>query len=113
MCFYFVQCIYNGFAANGGYQIGAFCSPYTQGNNCGQNVQAFDVRTVTVHPQYNGNSQINDFALVRLSGTSSITPVAMDQLNISSSYASGKRVWPIGKYPVGFLIPVLVDLQTN
>jgi len=86
---------------NGGYQIGALCAPYgpSNGNNCGQKVESFGIRKITQHPNYNGSTVNNDFALVRLDGVSSISPVQMDTGNISPGYedvSSKTNLWPIG-----------------
>ena len=83
-----------------GFQIGALCDPYTSGNNCGQAIEYFSVRSTTIHPTYTTNDQTgatNDFVLVRLNGSSSITPVDIDSANISNSYSDGKgNLWAIG-----------------
>ncbi len=73
---------------NGGYQIGALCAPYGPSNskNCGQKVEKFGINDIIEHPNYNESSLSNDFALVRLSDRSTITPVNMDQGNISPGY---------------------------
>ena len=86
---------------NGGYQIGALCAPYgpSQSANCGQKVEKFNIREIIEHPNYNDNNVDNDFALVRLSGKSTITPVSMDQGNISPGYENVNfktNLWPIG-----------------
>eukprot|EP00548_Thalassiothrix_antarctica_P018334 CAMPEP_0194194308 /NCGR_PEP_ID=MMETSP0154-20130528/75515_1 /TAXON_ID=1049557 /ORGANISM="Thalassiothrix antarctica, Strain L6-D1" /LENGTH=456 /DNA_ID=CAMNT_0038918729 /DNA_START=70 /DNA_END=1436 /DNA_ORIENTATION=+ len=86
---------------NGGYQIGALCAPYgpNESNNCGQAVQSFGISDIIPHPNYNSNSVQNDFALVRLDGSSTITPVTMDPGDISPSYENlslKENLWPIG-----------------
>lgn len=84
---------------NGGYQIGALCTPYSQGNNCGQDVESFGIDKVIPHPNYSSNTLENDFALVRLDGSSTITPVDMDQGDISPGYENlslKQNLWPIG-----------------
>lgn len=88
------HCITNSLT---GFQIGALCNPYTSSSNCGQTIQYFSVQTITKHPNYNKFLHDNDFALVRLNGSSSITPVGIDDTNISSGYPNGKRnLWVIG-----------------
>jgi secreted trypsin-like serine protease len=91
------HCINNNFRAYGGYEIGAYCS---QTDNCGQNEESFDVRQIIVHPDYNRTELLdNDFALVRLSGISTITPVNMDGdgVSLSNGYSAGELVSAIGK----------------
>jgi trypsin len=80
-----------------GAQIGALKSPYTSTNG-GQAPAVYRSGvSVTNHPNYNSNSMANDFALIRLSSRVDVTPVAVDQNNLSGSYANGKaNLWPIG-----------------
>lgn len=90
------HCTESGFGtwpAGHGYQIGALCSPYTQGNNCGQKVQAINIKKLFVHPNYNNKSWDNDFALLSLQKASKITPVEMDDGTVSKDYPDGK--WPL------------------
>eukprot|EP00554_Chaetoceros_debilis_P004724 CAMPEP_0194095206 /NCGR_PEP_ID=MMETSP0149-20130528/56707_1 /TAXON_ID=122233 /ORGANISM="Chaetoceros debilis, Strain MM31A-1" /LENGTH=224 /DNA_ID=CAMNT_0038781145 /DNA_START=252 /DNA_END=923 /DNA_ORIENTATION=- len=87
--------------SNGGFQIGALCWPYgpNKGKNCGQKVESFGISEITVHPIWDYYNSYNDFALVRLDGTSSISPVGMDNGNISPAYenmSSKTNLWPIG-----------------
>ena len=88
-----------------GFRIGALCHPYTSGNNCGQATEYFSVQSSTSHPNYiqpslpnyNQTGNTNDLVLVRLNGSSSITPVDIDSANISNSYSDGKgNLWTIG-----------------
>jgi V8-like Glu-specific endopeptidase len=90
------HCIDNEFINNGGYMIGALCSPYTQNSNCGQKLEKFAVQKVYKHPNYNSSTTNMDFTLVKLNGSSSITPVPIDQGNISTNYASGKALITLG-----------------
>lgn len=81
------------------YQIGALCSPYTNGNNCGQAVEDIDVADIYIHPGYNANLSDKDLALVKLDGVSSITPVDMDLDGFAETYESMAvkgDLWPIG-----------------
>jgi len=88
------HCINNSLS---GFQIGALCNLYTSSSNCGQKIQYFNVQTIIKHPDYNSSSINNDFALVRLNGSSSIAPVGIDDTNISSDYPDGKgNLWVIG-----------------
>lgn len=48
--------------------------------NLGSNTEEyeeFNVQSEIKHPSYNGNSQINDFMLIRISGVSTISPVIL------------------------------------
>ena len=52
------HCVYgniNGLESNGGYQIGALCSPYgpNASNNCNQNVKKYGITKIYQHPSYN------------------------------------------------------------
>ena len=68
-------------------------------------MEYFSVRSSTRHPNYkfddpddpDYNGENYDFVLVRLNGSSSITPVDIDSANISNSYSNGKgNLWTIG-----------------
>jgi len=88
----------------GGYQIGALCSPYgpDTSSNCGQVVESFGIKDIIMHPDYDEDDSLtNDFALVRLNGRSSITPVTMDTGSVSPKYEDVSfkgNLWPIGKF---------------
>eukprot|EP00547_Thalassionema_nitzschioides_P000836 CAMPEP_0194199160 /NCGR_PEP_ID=MMETSP0156-20130528/279_1 /TAXON_ID=33649 /ORGANISM="Thalassionema nitzschioides, Strain L26-B" /LENGTH=604 /DNA_ID=CAMNT_0038924015 /DNA_START=90 /DNA_END=1904 /DNA_ORIENTATION=+ len=91
----------NGLKNNGGFQIGALCAPYgpSSANNCGQDVESFGINEIYMHPIYNSDTLQNDFALVRLAGSSTITPVDMDPGTVSPGYenlSSKGNLWPIG-----------------
>jgi len=91
------HCINDNFRAYGGYEIGAYCG---QTNNCGQREESFGVGKITVHPDYDTPEQMdNDFALVRLRGISTITPVKMDGdgVSLSNGYSPDKLVSVIGE----------------
>jgi len=86
---------------NGGYQIGALCSPYgpNAGNNCQQDVESLGISSITMHPNYSSDTLQNDFALVRLDSASTITPVSIDPGDVSPGYenlALKQNLWPIG-----------------
>lgn len=99
------HCVYNNIPdleSNGGYQIGALCSPYgpSASSNCQQNVEKYGITKIYQHPLYNNNNLGNDFALVRLNGSTNIQPVNLDPGNISPAYEnmnSKGNLWPIGK----------------
>lgn len=79
------QCISDSLT---GFQIGA------------QTVQYFSARTIITHPNYKKDPLAwlnNDFALVRLNGSSSIAPVGIDDTNVSNDYPNDKgNLWVIG-----------------
>lgn len=92
----------NQLLSNGGYQIGALCAPYgpDSSNNCQQGMESFGINEIIPHPNYSGSTLQYDFALVRLDGSSTITPVNMDPGNISPGYENlslKENLWPIGK----------------
>ena len=84
------HCITGSFRASGTLRVGAFSSPYTSGNNGGQPVEFFEIKQFVDHPDYDDPSSDNDYSLLRLDGTSTITPVALDSSNLSDSYSNGK-----------------------
>ena len=71
------------------FLVGALCPFQNQDNNCQQYYETKGVAKVYSHPNYNANTLANDFALVQLTSRSKITPVKLDQKNISASFASG------------------------
>jgi secreted trypsin-like serine protease len=71
------------------FLVGALCPFQSLDNNCGQYYEIKDVAKVYKHPDFNPNTLVNDFALVRLSTRSKIAPVTLDQRNNSASYTSG------------------------
>lgn len=88
-----------GFSNSGvGVQIGALCPPYgpSASDNCGQDVESFDVIEVFDHPGYNPSSSDKDFSLLKLSGSSTIPPVPMDSMGASENYPDGTPLYPIG-----------------
>ena len=62
-------------ASTSAVQIGAVCP--NESDNCGVDVQQINVESITPHPNYNGNTMNNDFALVKLVSRANATPVAM------------------------------------
>ena len=83
-----------------GFEIGALCAPFLNGDNCGQKIEKFLVTEVFIHPKFEKSGYLNDFALLRLDGLSTITPVPMDLApKLSNTYASGKSgLWVIGEF---------------
>lgn len=91
------HCIDNDIRRRGAVRVGAFDAPYTSGQNGGQTVEYFTLADVTTHPNYNSNTMNNDFALLKLDGQSSITPVNMDGSSISNSFSTDQgNLWAIG-----------------
>jgi len=82
---------------DGGFQIGALCSPYKDGKNCNQKIERFDIAEVFDHPKFDKATNLDaDFSLIRLKGESSIDPVRMDMNDLSGSYDGGEPLWPSG-----------------
>lgn len=82
---------------DGGFQIGALCSPYKDGKNCNQKIERFDIAEVFQHPKFDKATDLDaDFSLIRLKGVSSIDPVRMDMNDLSGSYDGGEPLWPSG-----------------
>lgn len=93
------HCSWGSVGSYGGFQIGALCPGYTDGNNCDQYVEQFSYdpsSDVFDHPNYNPSSFNNDFSLIRLNGLSTVTPVPIDMDNLSDSYTGGEIMQPIG-----------------
>lgn len=86
-----------GYDTTSGFQIGALCEPFggTPGSNCGQEMESFDSVEVFTHPNYDGFLGY-DYALVKLSGRSSITPVPMDTTGKSETYTTDTELTAIG-----------------
>jgi secreted trypsin-like serine protease len=70
------------------FLIGALCNA---SGNCGQYSELKNAWQIYNHPQYDTNTLVNDFALVRLASRSTIQPIVMDDGTISPSYTQGKR----------------------
>ena len=96
------HCMTDEFRNNGAVRVGAFAKPYTVGNNGGQDVELFNLQSIVENPSYNSNTENNDFALLRLDGTSSISPVSIDSSNLSDTYSNGK--W--------FILTLFVELMS-
>lgn len=45
-------------------------------------MEVIDIMSIITHPDYDGDTLDNDLALLRLNGTSSITPVKLDYMGI-------------------------------
>ena len=84
------HCIDDHMRYNGGVRVGAFQPSYTEGDNGGQDVEYFDLQSVVKHPDYDSSMDDNDFALLRLNGTASITPLSVDNTGLSFSFNTGK-----------------------
>ena len=96
------HCVDKDLRKNGAVRIGAFQKPYQEGDNGGQDVEFFNVDKVVEHPQYDDDTEDNDFTLLRIEGTSKIEPVAMDLENLSDTYENGK-----------FTLTLLIDIVYN
>jgi secreted trypsin-like serine protease len=62
-------------------------------------IQASEVIDATkniAHPGYNYFTADNDFALVKLERAAQATPIAMDSNELSGSYTTAKKLWPVG-----------------
>ena len=70
------HCVRSSDAGSLAVQIGAVC-PTTSNNNCGQPIQTINVASVQQHPQYNGSTLDNDFALLKLVSRANADPVPM------------------------------------
>lgn len=77
------------------WQIGALSNPI-RGTNGGQYYEILTVKYKVEHPDYNTQTYDNDFALVKLTRESSITPVDMDLNGVVNSFTQYKKLWPIG-----------------
>ena len=75
---------------SGTVKVGALCTGLNSLTNCGQEQEGFPIKDYWIHPDYNDSTLNNDYALVKLDGTSSITPVLIDDGNYSPNYTSGK-----------------------
>lgn len=85
------HCINDNMINRGSVRVGALVFPFKQGSNGGQDAEFFRVKTVFTHPEYEVDTKYDkDFALLRLDGASTITPVNMDSDGISSKYAKGE-----------------------
>ena len=70
------------------YEIGALCPD--SNNNCDQNMETISVESLTLHPNYDYETDDNDFAIAKLSSSSTVTPVNVDNGSYSPNYSSGK-----------------------
>ncbi len=84
------HCLTQRFRNSAAVRVGALNAPYTQGDNGGQKVEFFRLRSIIAHPTYNSNTENNDFALLRLNGKATITPVPIDGNKLSDGYSTGK-----------------------
>lgn len=83
-------------SATSGFQIGAMCSPFVTGLNCGQDVELKFAKAVFEHPDYKEDGFFNDLALVQLESQSTIPPVPIDRGDVASSYTGAKSLWVVG-----------------
>ena len=71
--------------------VGAFRDFGYDPNNGGQEYEIFRMVDFVIHPDY-GNVDDNDVALIRLDGSSTITPVPLDASGLSETYSTGKKI---------------------
>ena len=65
----------NWSTSNAAVEIGSLCPKLA--DNCGQPKQTINVASITTHPNYNSNTDDNDFALVKLVSKANAKPVKM------------------------------------
>lgn len=84
----------------GEIRIGAYCGffdPFDCTEPLTTETLTFGYDGVSVHPEYQSLSMIDhDFALIKLDGIASATPVEIDQGSFSPSYTNGKKLWAVG-----------------
>ena len=82
------------------FHIGALCGGFTKptGSNCGESYETAYQELVFTHPDYSSGQVSNDFALVKLTRKSEVTPVKIDLKSLSDSYKAGKELWAVGKH---------------
>jgi trypsin len=62
-------------------------------------IQASEIIDATksiAHPDYDTSTLDNDFALIKLERAAQATPIAMDSNELSGSYTTAKKLWPVG-----------------
>jgi len=80
-----------------GFQIGLLCEPYYDlVDNCGQKYEYSAIDQI-FKSGYVSETSKNDFALVKLKNSITITPVELDRGNFSPNYDSDKdNLWAVG-----------------
>lgn len=79
-----------GYDSSSGFQIGALCDPYEDGDNCNQYTETIYASNAFEHPDWDTVNIVYDFTLVQLESQSTIDPVPIDQGTLSTSYVGGK-----------------------
>jgi len=87
------HCIDQTFRDTGGYMIGSLCTDKI--DNCKQYEEWRTVKEVFIHPDYDGSTCFNDFAIVRLNEPTTINYVRMDDVK-STNYRRGTKLWAVG-----------------
>jgi len=93
------HCISPEMRNRGSVMVGAYKYPFFPNNNGGQYAEFWNLDGVYEHPDYENEyyGSDNDFALLQLEDSSSVTPVPIDTSGISEGYSTGKgQLWVIG-----------------
>ncbi len=117
-------------------RVGALCTGFSSITNCGQDQEEFNIEDYWIHPDFDDDTLQNDFAIVKLDGKSSITPVSIDNGEYSPTYTSSKpqlyqlfmlllfvvllksrlcmfclgtKLWAVGKHSFHLLLSSLCD----
>jgi len=76
------------------FRVGSFCR---KKGNCDQLEETFSSEKMYyINPSYIADTKTHDFALVRLNGTSTISPAKIDTEFLSNNYNSEKHLWAVG-----------------
>jgi len=76
------------------FRIGELC----RGNigNCGQHWEDRSVESIILLSNFTQADEGNDFALMRLTSPSTVTPVKIDSMALSQDYLAGKHLFVLG-----------------
>lgn len=88
------HCVIESTESPSAFDVGMYCE---NDDNCGQPIERIRVSKRIVHPNYDDYYLDNDFALIKLSSASSITPVSIDDGSFSPLYPNFQpNLWAIG-----------------
>lgn len=88
------HCVIENTSSPSAFDIGKYC---VDEDNCGQPMGRIRVSKRVVHPNFDDYYLDNDFALIKLSSPSNITPVQIDDGSVSPSYPNFQpNLWAIG-----------------